>query len=113
MHELTAAAEILRVVEAQQDAHGFEKVNVIRLRAGAMSGIEPHALEFAFEVAGEGTCAAGARVELDQQPMLLRCRSCRHEMPADHGPAACGRCGSEDLALAGAGGLDIVSLEVD
>lgn len=113
MHELSVAHEILRIVEAERARHGFEKVRAVRVRAGALSGIDPEALAFAFETVREGTCAAEARLDLDAEPRLLTCRACGAEAAADDLPSACPKCGSPDLSLDGAMGLDVVSLEVD
>jgi hydrogenase nickel incorporation protein HypA/HybF len=113
MHELTIATEIIRLLEAHRQERGFVRVNVVRLRAGALAGIQPHALQFAFEIAREGSCAAQARLQIDQEPMTLRCRQCNTVRPAEAGTQTCQHCGSNELALEGQDGLDVVSIEVD
>ena len=113
MHELSIAQDLIRIIEAERDKHGFGKVNSVRLRAGALSGIEPKALSFAFEVVREGTCATGAVLEMEVEPMKLVCRDCGHIMPGEHGPARCGRCGSLGVKMDAGNYFDIVSLEVD
>ncbi|MCY2930729.1 MAG: hydrogenase maturation nickel metallochaperone HypA [Planctomycetota bacterium] len=115
MHELGLATEIIRLLEDQKRQRGFLRVNIVRLRAGALSGVDRHALELAFTIAGEGSCAAGARLELDQPALTLLCRQCRGETPATQagGPQTCPACGSSELVLRGEDGLDVVSIEVD
>jgi len=113
VHELSLAENILEIVEAERAGRRFSRVHVIRLRAGALSGIDPEALRLAMESVCEGTCAAEAAVEIDAEPRIVTCRRCGATMPGDVGPAACASCGSIDLELAGSSGLDIVSLEVD
>ncbi len=113
MHELSIAQGIMQIVEAERAKHGFDKVSVIHLRSGALSGIDEQALQFAFEVVREGTCAAEAIIDLEVQQRVLSCRECGAAIDADSGPKACPECGSIDLSLEAGMELDIVSLEVD
>ncbi len=113
MHELSIAQEILEIIEAEQERHGFERVEKVRLQAGALSGVEPEALEFAFEVVRAGTCAAKAKLEIALEPMKLVCRQCQFTTNDNHGPKACRQCGSLDVEIDAAAGVEIVSLEVE
>jgi hydrogenase nickel incorporation protein HypA/HybF len=113
MHELSIAEEILHIIESERQRHGFGKVEMVRLRAGALSGVEPQALEFAFEVVREGTCAAQAKLEIEMEPMKLICRQCSFTANDNHGPDACKQCGSLDVEIDATAGVDIVSLEVE
>ena len=113
MHELSIAQEILEIIEAERERHGFERVETVRLRAGALSGVEPEALEFAFGVICEGTCAEKAEVEITMEPMKLVCRQCQFTTNDNHGPSACRQCGSLDVVIDATAGVDIVSLEVE
>lgn len=113
MHEFSVAQEILRIVGQEQYRHGFASVAAIRLKAGALSGIDGACLRYAFEVVREGTCAAGAELEMEVEALRVVCRTCGHAMDGSHGPRACGRCGGTDLRIDGSSGFEIVSLEVD
>lgn len=114
MHELSLAREIVNIVEAERERHGFHAVRVVRVRAGALSGIDPASLELAWEVARQGTGAADSRIELDVQEGVLVCRQCGARTPAEKMPAACPVCGSNELRLEGAStGLEVTSLEVE
>jgi len=113
MHEFSMAMDILRIVAQEQGRHGFARVESVRLRAGALSGVDPHTLHWAFEAARQGTCAADATLEIEMEAAQLFCRSCGHRMGAHAGPSCCGQCGSRDLCLEGSSGFEILSLEVD
>ena len=113
MHEMSIAQDILQIVEAERRKHGFERVAVIHVRAGALSGVDEESLKFAFEVVREGTCAAEAQIRMETADRVLECRACGARVSADGGPAKCPKCGSVELSLRGAMGLDVVSLEVD
>jgi len=113
MHELSIAEEIIRIIEAEREKHGFQRVNSVSLRAGALSCVEPQALQFAFEVLREGTCAAEGALDIQVTDLTLQCRDCSHSMSAEYGPECCEKCGSLDLKLHGSTDFQILSIEVD
>ncbi|MEI7837703.1 MAG: hydrogenase maturation nickel metallochaperone HypA [Planctomycetota bacterium] len=115
MHELGIATEIVRLLENQRLQRGFARVNIVRLRAGGLSGVDGQALQLAFEIARDGSCAAGAVLQLEQRAMTLLCRPCGQESPCalGGGPETCPACGSSDLIIQGEEGIDVVSIEVD
>jgi hydrogenase nickel incorporation protein HypA/HybF len=49
---------------------------VIKLRLGQFTAIAREALDFAFEVARQGTLAEHARLEIEVVPMVLHCVVC-------------------------------------
>ena len=113
MHELTLAQEIIRIIKNEQRRHGFHKVNLVKLKAGPFSGIDQHALSFAFDVIKEGTCAAQARIDLDLEPAKFVCRQCGFADSARNVSSSCPRCRSIDIALEGTCGFEVAALEVD
>lgn len=112
MHELSIAQEILRMISSEQARQGFQSVSRIKLRAGALSGINPRSLQFAFEVVRADTCAARAEIEMEVEPLEILCRTCGHRMKGEHGPRNCPQCGSPDVMLDARTYFEIVSLEV-
>ena len=48
MHELSIAEDIINVVNQEAAKAGAIKVDVVRLRVGALSGVVPDALRFSF-----------------------------------------------------------------
>ena len=65
MHELSIMQSALSVALDQARQAGASRVHVIRLRIGALSGVVPDALEFAFEALAPGTPAEGAELAID------------------------------------------------
>ena len=113
MHELSIAQEMIRIIEAERANHAFTIVEVVRIRAGSLSGIDPRALEFAFEVTRAETCAAGARLEVEAELMQILCQNCGRISPAEAGPRNCPDCKSLDLRLQGSTYFEILSLDVN
>jgi len=80
-------------VLAQARDHGARQVHRIVLRVGALSGVEPDALRFAFDVAAQNTPAAGADLDIDTVPARARCGDCSLEFEVESGFIfSCPRC---------------------
>ena len=113
MHELSVAQEIIRIVRDEQLRHGFQKVNLIRLKAGGFSCINHRSLSFAFQVVREGTCASKAELDLESEPIKMVCRRCGFTANVTDASSSCPRCRSIDIALEGDSHFEIVDIEVD
>lgn len=89
MHELSIAQAIVRTVA---DATGGATVESVDVTVGALSGVVPSALEFAWEVATAGTTLAGSRLVIDHVPTTVYCTRCADVVRPDVG-FACPGCG--------------------
>jgi hydrogenase nickel incorporation protein HypA/HybF len=76
MHEISIIESILEVAEEKARENNSSSVTVIKLRLGQFTAIAQEALEFAFEVARQGTLAEHARLEIEVVPMVLHCVVC-------------------------------------
>lgn len=85
----------LDTVFREMRARGGCRVHRIVLRIGALSGVEPEALRFAFEAVTPGTPAADAELEIENIPARAYCRRCAEEFSApDSFVFACPKCGA-------------------
>src|SRR6185295_5741285 len=92
MHELSLMTEAVRMaVEAAKRA-GRDRVLLLRMRVGALSGAVPEALRFAFDAASSGTIAEGATLEINPVPAVCWCEICRAEFEGADFMAECPRC---------------------
>src|SRR5690349_3956420 len=76
MHELSIAESILDIVTAEAVKHQAPDVIAIKLRLGEFTGVVREALEFAFEIARQGTVAERALLEIEWVPLETRCSGC-------------------------------------
>jgi hydrogenase nickel incorporation protein HypA/HybF len=76
MHEISIAESILEIAEEQARAQNARSIQVIKLRLGEFTTIVLEALEFAFEIARQGTLAEHARLEIETVPIIVRCAVC-------------------------------------
>jgi len=64
MHELSIALSLIDTICDELPNLGKVCVRSVHLRVGALSGVAPDALAFAFDVASGDSAIAGARLEL-------------------------------------------------
>jgi hydrogenase nickel incorporation protein HypA/HybF len=112
MHEMSLTASIIDIIQEYASRHSFSRVNSVTLSYGALSGIEPRALEFAFEVLSKDTPAQGAKLLYEIQPIAVSCLECERESIVDDFPSLCTGCGSSEVILTG-GTEELKLLEMD
>ncbi len=80
MHELSLTRSI---VSACVEHAKERRVRAVHLRVGLLSGVEPHALSFCFELCARGTVVEGA--ELVIEPVMGRghCQGCDQRVDLD------------------------------
>ncbi|BDU71410.1 hydrogenase maturation nickel metallochaperone HypA [Mesoterricola silvestris] len=113
MHEMTVMAGLLEIIEAQARLEGFTRVARVVLEIGALSGVEPGALRFAFDVGTRGSVAAGAELAMEEIPCLGRCPGCGVQSPLAAPFDPCPACGGEPMEILRGRELRIVALDVE
>ena len=113
MHELTLAEAIVDLVREQAHKDAFSRVHRVRLAIGALSHVDPSALEFGFEVVSRGTLAAGARLEIERPPGTGYCNECEEEIAVTAVGEPCPSCGGYTWTVVAGDGMRVVDLEVE
>ena len=113
MHELSIAhAVVSTVVDALPTPD--TRVLQVRLRIGELSGIVPQALEFAYDVAADGTPLAGSRVVVVEVPAVVHCASCDLDSElVERLFFACPVCGEPTGDVRGGHELDVSHVVLD
>lgn len=112
MHELSLAEHIVELVQAAAQREGFSAVRVLRLQAGALSGVEVQALRFALDAVAPRTCLQGARIEIDEPPGQAWCPACAQTVTIDSRIDPCPQCGGFGLRVTGGTELRVAELIV-
>ncbi len=113
MHELSIAESLIEQVETAVRADGAARVTAVRLRIGALAGVDADALRFGFDVATVGTLLEGAALEIDLVPVVVYCPVCDLESElATIQQFRCPRCGRPTGELRQGRELLIESVEV-
>jgi hydrogenase nickel incorporation protein HypA/HybF len=77
MHELSLVASLFELLEEQAREHQAQRITLVKLRVGKLSGIVPELLQSAFDVYRKGTIAEEARLEIDVfMDEDFSCRGC-------------------------------------
>ncbi len=110
MHELSLVESLVTSLEDLAVRERWGRVRGVRLRLGALRQVVPEVLEFCFRGAVENSVLAGAFLELEEVPAVLRCDGCGGEIPLGRRCPACGASGS---ALLSGMEMEIVSVDVE
>lgn len=113
MHELAIANSIVNTVLGEAKKGQYKTITAIGLRIGALTDIVPEALEFGFSAITAGTLLEGAKLEIENVPVLGRCGACREAFEVKGFVFACPGCGSSNIEVEQGQELDIVYIEVD
>jgi hydrogenase nickel incorporation protein HypA/HybF len=112
MHEVGIMQNTLNMALKQAQASGATQVHELRMRIGAMSGVVPDALTFAFEVLRKDTLAAEAKLEIETVPASCWCVRCQTEFPVPDLIYECPQCHEPSVELRRGLELELVSIEV-
>ncbi len=112
MHELSIMESALNLALAQARESGASRVHVLRLRIGALSGVVPDALQFAFEVLTPDTLAEGAELVIENVPARFWCETCRREFESADMFAECPSCSRPSSELRAGREMELTSLEI-
>jgi hydrogenase nickel incorporation protein HypA/HybF len=99
VHELSLVAGLFDTLEETVREHRAAKVTMVRLKVGKLSGVVPDLLVSAFDAYKKGTVADGARLEVVEVPVRLRCRDCGGEKMDAEGEFACLACGARNVEI--------------
>ena len=92
MHEVGIMEQTMVVALDQARRAGGTQIHGLKLRIGALSGVEPDALRFAFDVVTQGTIAEAAKLEIDFLPAICYCHHCQKEFEPEAWIYACPTC---------------------
>ncbi len=82
---MAIAENILHIVTQELEKHQCNKLLMVRVRYGALSQVVADSLQFCFEALLKDSPYEGARLELEEVPLILRCGSCEQEFTPEYG----------------------------
>jgi hydrogenase nickel incorporation protein HypA/HybF len=92
MHEVGLMQRTLEIALEHAARHRAQRICRMTLRVGAISGVMPEALSFAFDVITLGTIAEGASLELESVSVVCFCPACEQEFAPPDLFYECPRC---------------------
>jgi hydrogenase nickel incorporation protein HypA/HybF len=113
MHELGITRNIVEIAEQHARQQSVSRVTSVRIEIGALSGVIPEAVEFAFEACTQGTLLEDAQLIIDRIAGRGRCDDCGRESEMDRYTFACPYCESFGMRTVQGEELRIIEMEVD
>jgi len=113
MHELAVCQGLMGQVNQIAVREHAERITLIRLSIGPLSGVEARLLRDAFPIAAAGSVAEAAELEIEEQPVRVRCLSCGAESHAQANRLVCGQCGDYRTQLLSGDEMLLTSLELE
>jgi len=74
-------------------------VRAVELEIGPLAAVNVETLRFAFEIVRRGTLLAEAGLVVHALPLLVRCRACESEYPAEPEEMDCPVCGALEIEV--------------
>ena len=112
MHEVSIIQRTLEVAFQHAEREQCSRIEEIRLRVGALSGVVPEALQFAFAALKKDTLAEHARLEIEVVAPVSYCETCQVEFSPEDICYACPQCGQLSPALLRGRELELAQMEV-
>ncbi len=113
MHEMSLCESVLQILQDNAQSQGFSRVKTVWLEIGGLSGAEPEAMRFSFDVVTRGTLADRAKLVIIAVPGEAWCMQCCKTVPVQQRFDACPDCGSYQLQVTGGAEMKIKELEVE
>ncbi len=112
MHEVGLMENALAIALDYAHRDRASRIHKICLRVGTLSGVEPDALRFAFDVVTKNTIADSAQLEIESTPTRCFCATCQWEFEPESLGYECPVCQTWSTNLLQGRELELASLEV-
>ena len=112
MHEFSIMQEVAAMVAERAREAGAERVHLIRLRVGKLSGVVPEAMQFVHEIAVEGTLADGSTLEIEESPIVCYCTPCAAEFESGNALFRCPQCDTVSKEIRSGRELELINMEI-
>ena len=114
MHEMSITVNIIKIVNEQMIENKATKLNVLKLKVGQMTAVEPDSLKFCFDATIIGTPLEGALLQIEEVPITGICSECNRNFEMEnYYISTCPDCGGTAAEIVSGRELDIVGMEVD
>jgi hydrogenase nickel incorporation protein HypA/HybF len=95
MHEASVTEAIIKIVLSEAEKACADRVTVVRVVVGEMTGYVGDSIQFYFDRYSQGSIAEGARVETSYVKALSKCASCGKLQERRAFSLSCDACGGD------------------
>jgi len=113
MHEMGIVLQIVEIATASLPAEmeGI-KVEKVNLKIGKLAAVVPASLRFCFEVVTKDTPFSGSTLNIQEIPVVVKCRSCHSQWTVTGPDFTCKTCQDGEVDILTGREIEIISLEV-
>ncbi|MGE0387322.1 MAG: hydrogenase maturation nickel metallochaperone HypA [Gammaproteobacteria bacterium] len=108
---MSICQSLLHAVQRIASDHGDARIAAVRVRLGALCGVDPTLLARAFAPAARGSAVAGARLVVETAPVQVQCLECGAQSAVTPADQRCHACGATGTRLVG--GTECLLVGVD
>jgi hydrogenase nickel incorporation protein HypA/HybF len=106
MHEFSLAAALVEQLQRIADERHVRRIVEVEVHCGVMQQVVSESLAMAFEAVSADTPAAGARLKIVVEELVVRCRACGSSFAAAIDNYLCPQCQTADVEVIA--GRDVV-----
>ncbi|MFH1664522.1 MAG: hydrogenase maturation nickel metallochaperone HypA [Candidatus Omnitrophota bacterium] len=99
MHEIKLTENMISILEREAADPAVGEVKVVHLAIGKLRYIVPEIICSCFEHIPKSGKLKGARLDISEVPVTIRCASCGSERVVDDGVYACTACECQDIEI--------------
>lgn len=112
MHEIGLMESVLEMACDRAQQNGGSRIHRIGLQVGAVSGVVPEALQFAFAACTAGTPAEEATLEIEWLPAICHCAVCNADFEPTDWVYVCPSCDRPSTDIRQGHELLLLSVEI-
>lgn len=113
MHEISAARNLVELIEREIPRNDLSSVRTVNIRIGDLAGLVPGSLEFCFGVIIEGTPLAASHLSIEPTPFTIYCENCGRTSENSEGILVCPLCSNPASSIVAGNELQLLSVEVE
>ena len=111
MHELSIINSIVEIAIGSANENGIKNIRCVEIEIGKASGIEPSAMEFAWESISKNTILENARLLMHFIPLRMQCRLCSKQYEPEEIYKPCPDCGEINARIISGKELRVIAIE--
>jgi len=94
MHEISISQHILRSLKAELPADEYQSIKGIKLKIGALAGVEPVLLHNAFQAVTQDTNQEHIQLDIEFLDVKAHCNTCSKDFKVVMHKYICDTCGT-------------------
>lgn len=112
MHELSIVQSLIELCEKNAKEQNAKEVEIVKIKIGRLSGVEPHLLKTSFEAFKKGTICENSVLECKIQDVVVLCKECEFQGILEKNHFICPICKSPNLSVIDGEDLMLMQLQM-